>query len=149
VRNRVLKLTCVILSRPCGSRVAFTRGNSTTYKIRVIHIHFVSPYVNRQRKNLTTYITFSGLLDWPRALEEVQFCEKVSNNNSVKSLYLFSYSRPQRPNNNNSILTYLRANLTAQRPITKLAREEERNNNNNSIQFLFICVPTQQPKGQL
>jgi hypothetical protein len=22
-------------------------------------------------------------------------------------------------------------------------------NNNNSIQFLFICVPTQQPKGEL
>jgi hypothetical protein len=103
----------------------------------------------------------------------------------------------------NSILMYLRAKLTAQNPVTKIARvrgtKQQQNsykqnkkqgslysssNNNdgkrgivvpmlnclrttprrrigewmyrlkknqffNSIQFLFICVPTQQPKGQL
>jgi hypothetical protein len=35
-------------------------------------------------------------------------------------------------NNNNSIRLYLRANLTAQRPITKLARAYNNNNNNNN-----------------
>jgi hypothetical protein len=27
--------------------------------------------------------------------------------------------------------------------------DDDNNNNNNSIQFLFICVPTHQPNGQL
>jgi hypothetical protein len=67
----------------------------------------------------------------------------------------------------NSILIYLRANLTAQKPITKLARvrrtKQQQNTNkirtkqgslyssNNIIQsiYLFIYMLTQQPKGQL
>jgi hypothetical protein len=40
-------------------------------------------------------------------------------------------------NNNNSIHVYLRANLTARRPITKLARvyrnKQPKSNNNNNI----------------
>jgi hypothetical protein len=65
----------------------------------------------------------------------------------------------------NSVLIYLRATLTVQRPITKREGAKKRNkiqtkyknkvtynlnnNNNNSIQFFIICVPSQQPQGQL
>jgi hypothetical protein len=58
----------------------------------------------------------------------------------VKSIYTYNNNNNKYNNNNNNNnniiiiiiiiqLIYLRANLTARRPITKRAREEERNKN--------------------
>jgi hypothetical protein len=38
-------------------------------------------------------------------------------------------------NNNNSVLIYLRENLTAQRPVTKLARVRKRNSSKTQTKY--------------
>jgi hypothetical protein len=57
-------------------------------------------------------------------------------------VYIFRYDNNYNNNNNNKIFVYLRANLTAQRPITKSARARGRTQKEltNKIQNKAVCI---------
>jgi hypothetical protein len=60
----------------------------------------------------------------------LEFCQPVKVFSPITSVFFYKFCYLWYNNNNNSIqFVYLRANLTAQRPITKLARRDRSTQN--------------------